>query len=264
VSDFDVRSIQLFLFDVDGVFLAGKTSPRLISGRRAIAALRKRGLPFRLLTNTSTHPRSYLAETLQKLGVQVESDEIHSALETTVAVAARRFPGGRCLVVGEAGMRDLAGRSGLEPVDDAPADVVLVGLTREANYELLSAAARCLVQGAALLGAHRNKLWQDERGRALSCGPWVAALEFATGVTAETFGKPSRAFFGEAREPLGVPASATLMVGDDAVVDVRGSQDAGLRAGLVLTGKTSRGDLLRLEIQPDLVLEQIDDLAELL
>ena len=264
MSSFDMSSVRLFLFDVDGVFLAGKTDPRLISGQRAIAALRERGLPFRLLTNTSTHPRSHLAETLQNLGVQVASEEIHSALETTVEVAARRFPGGRCLVVGEAGMRDLAARSGLEIVEDAPADVVLVGLTREADYGLLSAAARCLVRGAAMLGAHRNKLWQDEKGRALSCGPWLAALEFATGVTAETFGKPSRAFFDEAREPLGVSASATLMVGDDAMVDVRGAQEAGLRAGLVLTGKTSREDPSRLGIEPDLVLEQVDDLADLL
>ncbi len=264
MSDLDLHSIRLFLFDVDGVFLAGKTSPRLISGRRAIAALRVRNLPFRLLTNTSTHPRSHLAETLQNLGVGVEPGEIHSALETTIAVAARRFPGGRCLVVGEAGMRDLAARSGLELVDEAPADVVLVGLTREANYELLSAAARCLVRGAALLGAHRNKLWRDEKGRALSCGPWVAALEYATGVQAETFGKPSGAFFDEACEPLGIPASSTLMIGDDATVDVRGAQAAGLRAGLVLTGKTSRDDIVRLGISPELVLEEVDDLVELL
>jgi HAD superfamily hydrolase (TIGR01458 family) len=264
VPDLDVTSIRLFLFDVDGVFLAGKTSPRLISGRRAISALRERDLPFRLLTNTSTHPRSHLARTLWNLGVHVESEEIHSALETTVGVAARRFSGGRCLVVGEAGMRALAAESGLEVVDEAPADVVLVGLTREADYQLLSAAARCLLHGAALLGAHRNKLWKDESGRALSCGPWVAALEFATGITAETFGKPSRAFFDEAREPLGVPAEATLMIGDDAAVDVRGAQEAGLRAGLVLTGKTSRDDLARLGIDPDLVFEQVDDLAQLL
>ena len=115
-----------------------------------------------------------------------------------------------------------------------------------------------------MLGAHRNKLWQDEKGRALSCGPWVAALEFATGVTAETFGKPSRAFFDEARQPLGVPASSTLMIGDDATVDVRGAQGAGLRAGLVLTGKTSRDDIARLALEPDLVLQQVDDLADLL
>jgi HAD superfamily hydrolase (TIGR01450 family) len=264
VTAFSLSSIQLFLFDVDGVFLAGKTNPRLLSGRRAIAALRARALPFRLLTNTSTHPRTHLAQTLRSLGVDVAPTEIHSALETTIGVAARRYPGRRCFVVGESGMRDLAAEAGLQLVDEAPADVVLVGLTRQANYESLSAAARCLKQGAALLGCHRNKLWLDDRGQSVSCGGWVAALEYATDVTAETFGKPVRAFFDEVRKPLGAAACATLMIGDDARADVRGAQQAGLAAGLVLTGKTAREDIPNLQPPPELVLNEVDDLAELL
>ena len=36
------QSIELFLFDIDGVFLAGKEDARLLSGGRALAALRAR------------------------------------------------------------------------------------------------------------------------------------------------------------------------------------------------------------------------------
>jgi HAD superfamily hydrolase (TIGR01458 family) len=260
----DLRRIRLFLFDVDGVFLAGKTAPRLLSGRRVIASLAERRAHFRLVTNTSTHRRAYLARTLQGLGVNVTAEHIHSALETTVAATARRFGGGRCYVVGEAGMRQLAAEAGLRLVDEAPADVVLVGLARHADYQLLSAAARCLKQGAALIGCHRNRLWLDEQGYALSCGAWLAALQYATGVTAETYGKPARQFFDEARAELGVAAEQTLMVGDDPVADVRGAQQAGLFAALVLSGKTSRSELGNLAAQPDLVLDEVDDLVELL
>lgn len=205
----DLGAIGLFLFDIDGVFLEGKREPRLISGTRILTRLRERGTPFRLVTNTSTHPREFLAETLTRHGIDVRAEEIHAALEVTVGVAARRFPGGRCHVVGEPGMRAAAEAAGLVPVDDAPADVVLVGLTRFADYELLSAAARCLVGGAQLLACHRNRMWVDEGGPSLSCGPWLAALEYATGAEAEWFGKPSAAFYAEARRPLGVPARAT-------------------------------------------------------
>ncbi len=262
IHPLDLASIGLFLFDIDGVFLAGKKAPQLISGTRILSALRERGLPLRLVTNTSTHPREFLAETLTGHGIEVRPGEIHAALEVTVGVAARRFPGGRCHVVGEPGMREAAAVAGLIPVDDAPADVVLVGLTRFADYELLSAAARCLDGGAQLLACHRNRMWVDERGPSLSCGPWLAALEYATGAEAEWFGKPSAAFFAEACRETGVPAAATLMIGDDPESDVAGAQRAGMAGGLVLSGKTDREDLARSGVTPDLVLEQVDDLVE--
>jgi len=260
----DLRSIELFLFDIDGVFIEGKRAPRLVSGTKILQALRDRGLPLRLVTNTSTHPREHLAGTLGEHGIDVTPGDIHSALEVTVGVAARRFPGGRCLVVGESGMRQVAAASGLEPVDDAPADVVLVGLTRFADYALLSAAARCLRRGATLLACHRNRMWIDEAGPSLSCGPWLEALRYATGAEAEIFGKPTEAFYREARRPLGVDPEATLMIGDDPESDVRGAQRAGMLGGLVLSGKTGREDLATTGVTPDLILDEVDDLVTLL
>ena len=264
MATLDLRSVQLFLFDIDGVILRGKTAPQLLSGRRILDALRARGVPFRLVTNTSTHSRGQLATTLQGLGLNVSPDQIHSALETTMAVAAKRYPKGRCCMIGEAGMQQLASGSGLQLVDEAPADVVVVGLSRQVDYRLLSVAARCLKGGAALLGCHRNRLWRDDDGVALSCGAWLAALEYATGVRAETFGKPAAAFFQAARAALGVGAAHTLMVGDDPESDIQGAQRAGLRAALALTGKTSRNDLQHLTVEPDLIIEAADDLADLL
>ncbi len=260
----DPSTARLFLFDIDGVFLAGKREPRLVSGTRILPALRERGLPFRLITNTSTHPRQYLVDGLARHGVHVTPADIHSALEVTAAEAARRFPGGRCHVVGEPGMAEVAAAAGLDLVENAPADVVLVGLTRFADYALLSAAARCLESGAALLACHRNRMWVDDTGRSLSCGPWLAALEYATGATAEIFGKPTAAFYGAAREPLGIPAEHTWMIGDDPESDVRGAQLAGLSGALVLTGKTSRAGIDASDVRPDLILDEVDDLVTLL
>ncbi len=259
----DLGAIELVLFDIDGVFLAGKEEPRLISGRRILDHLRRRGVPFRLVTNTSTHPRSFLARALRGHGLELEDADIHAALEVTVGAAARRFPGGRVHVVGEPGLAEVAAAAGLVVVHDAPADAVLVGLTRFADYRLLSAAARCLRGGAALLACHRNRMWVDEGGHSLSCGAWVAALEYATGARAEAFGKPEVAFYREACRTLGVSPGRTLMVGDDPVADVQGARNAGMAGALVLSGKTDRADLAASGVRPDLVLERADDLVDL-
>ena len=69
--------------------------------------------------------------------------------------------------------------------------------------------------------------------------PYVAALEYATGTRAKLFGKPAPDFFSQVVAGLEVPAHRVLMIGDDAVSDVAGAQDAGLAGALVQTGKFS-------------------------
>lgn len=260
----NLQTITLFLFDIDGVFLEGKSEPRLIAGRRTLEELVRRGMPFRLLTNTSTHSRAEEASSLQKHGLPVEASHIHSALEATVAAAAARFPGGRCFVFGEPGLSRAAAEAGLRLVAGPPAELVLVGLNRQGDYSSLSRAAGCLRAGAQLIGCHRNKLWHDDDGLCVSVGPWLAALEQATGARATTYGKPSREFYERALLEVGIPAGATLMLGDDLEADVAGAQRAGLHAGVVLSGKTSRAALDASDARPELVLAHVDELVALL
>jgi phospholysine phosphohistidine inorganic pyrophosphate phosphatase len=47
------------------------------------------------------------------------------------------------------------------------------------------------------------------------------------------------------------------VIGDHLIADIGGAKRAGLAAILVLTGTTSRADLDRAEIKPDVVLESI-------
>lgn len=110
------------------------------------------------------------------------------------------------------------------------------------TYERLNAAFRLLLDGAPLLAIARNRYFRRDEGLSLDMGPFVAALEYATGVEAELYGKPSPAFFREALEHLGHAPGETLMVGDDVESDVLGALDPGLHATLVRTGKYHRGD----------------------
>jgi ribonucleotide monophosphatase NagD (HAD superfamily) len=96
----------------------------------------------------------------------------------------------------------------------------------------------------------------------LDAGPFVAALEFASGKRALVAGKPSAAFYQAALRSLGLDASAAAaMVGDDLWSDVRGAQDAGLQGWLVRTGKYRESVLRDSGIRPDRILDSIAALA---
>jgi ribonucleotide monophosphatase NagD (HAD superfamily) len=92
-------------------------------------------------------------------------------------------------------------------------------------------------------------------------GPFVAALECATGRRAIVLGKPARPFFENAVDVLKCTAAEMIMVGDDIVADVRGAQCAGMHGVLVRTGKFRELDLAG-DIRPDGVLESFADLPE--
>jgi HAD superfamily hydrolase (TIGR01458 family) len=121
--------------------------------------------------------------------------------------------------------------------DDHP-DYVLVGdLGKGFTYERLNPAFRHLMEGAKLLALQKNRFWQTDVGLSLDAGPFVAALEYASGKNASVVGKPERDFFRLALEYLGLEAHEVAMVGDDAEADVMGARRAGLVGIQVRTGK---------------------------
>ena len=95
----------------------------------------------------------------------------------------------------------------------------------------------------------------------LDVAPFMAALEYATGLHAQVMGKPEKSFFYTAMEILGSSAKQTIMIGDDILSDIDESQCAGIKGILVKTGKILAGDMDQ-GIQPHVVLNSINDQPE--
>lgn len=244
------------LLDIDGV-LAISWEP-LPGAVEAMASFRAGGLPFRLITNTTTHTCGDLARTLGDAGFDVEPGEIITAVVATAAHLRSAHPGAPVFVLsdGDAG-EDMAGIARVDRPEEAEV-IVLGGACEDFSYDIVNRAFRRLMDGAALVGMHRNKFWRTKRGWELDAGAYLAGLEHAAGVVAVACGKPSPAFFHAALGLLGVPAARALMVGDDIVNDVEGARAAGVPAALVKTGKYREGDLER--GAPDVVLDSLADL----
>jgi ribonucleotide monophosphatase NagD (HAD superfamily) len=119
------------------------------------------------------------------------------------------------------------------------------------------------MDGASLIGMHRNLYWRTSDGLELDAGAYIAGLEEATGREAVICGKPSAPYFDAALEMLGVPRERTIMVGDDIVNDVRGAQLLGIRGVLVRTGKFLPEDFAKVPEPADHVLETIGGLPDL-
>jgi len=227
----------------------------------ALAEFRQSGIPIRLVTNTTMRPRSSILERLARLGIEADPSE----LITPATLAARRCSEAGydsvALVVLDELREDLEGIAEGEGSVDA---VILGDLGDRWDYEVLNRAFRQLMDGAELIALQRNRYWETAEGLSLDAGPFVAALEFATGREADVLGKPSPSFFELALSDLDTSAGRAAMVGDDVEADVGGAMDAGLAGILVRTGKYRQDQVRESGIEPTATVDSIADVPALL
>lgn len=202
----------------------------------AFAALRTRGMPMRLLTNTSRTPAEKVRQKLLDAGFAVDMDELLTAPVAIAALLRRR--GLRAQLIVHPDVRcDFAG---IDQRD--PQAVVLCDAGEHFHYAELDRAMRLLQGGAPLLAVGMNRYFSSNGLLRLDAGPFVRALEFAAGVEAELVGKPGAGMFLAACTAMQVAPAETLMIGDDVQADIVGARQAGLQACLVRCGKYRAGD----------------------
>lgn len=245
-----MQAVHGILLDVDGVL---HVSMQPIEGSaEALSWLEQHGYAYRFVTNTTTMARATLAQRLQAAGLPVAELQLITAPVATAAYIRQHYPGQRCWLITKGDTaQDF---TDIELVDER-ADVVVIGGAEELlSYEVMNAAFRMLMDGATLLAMHTNRYWRTADGLQLDSGPFVRALEYATGKQAVIIGKPEPAFFAQALHALGTVAAETIMVGDDIENDVGGAQRAGLRGLLVCTGKHKADSPLLQNIHPTAIL----------
>jgi len=263
-----LRPPAAYLLDLDGTLYAGGAA--IPGAVELLAKLRAAGTPFRLVTNTTSRSRRLLVERLRGYGFDVETGEIFTATLAGVALAWSAGYSRVAPFVPAAALEDMTeldligGTFGKPDASHAatPTAVILGDLGEQWTYGLLQEAFEYLMQGAALVALSRDRYWLQGDRLALDAGPFVAALEFAAGVTASVAGKPSPAFFAAAIDSMGVNDPARVaMVGDDLWSDVQGAQRAGLQGWLVRTGKFREEVLQSSSVVPDRILPSIAKLV---
>jgi HAD superfamily hydrolase (TIGR01458 family) len=244
--------VEGLLVDLDGTLYIGDEPVE--GAPETNRKLKSSGLMLRYVTNTTRKPRRQVSEHLRSLGFEVEEADLFTPARAAAGLIGEKscFP-----LVNESLLEDLRG---ITPTEDRPDHVLVGDLGEGFTYGRLNAAFRCLMDGAELIALQRNRYWRREDGLVLDAGPFVAALEYASGKRATVVGKPEKGFFRLALEDLGLAPHEVAMVGDDAEADVTGAQAAGLKGVQVKTGKYRPGA----EGEPDLVLDSFAGLPEAL
>lgn len=256
--------MQGVLIDLDGViYQSGEMIP---GADKVVRWLQAQKIPFLFLTNTTSVSRRALVARLAGMGIQVSEEQI-----LTPVVAAghwlSRFCDGQAAVFLPAAAQpdlDLHEDDFLPPgCQEGAACVVIGDMADQWTYAELNRAFRLLMEShqPPFLGLGMSRYWRNEGRLQLDAGPFICALEYATGREAWHLGKPVDDFFLRGASMLGSEPGQTLMIGDDIYSDVQGAQEAGMQTILVRTGKFQITDTER-ATRPDAVIDSIAELPQ--
>ena len=249
--------------DLDGTVNRGDL---LLPGARAVYEdLTRAGIRWVFLSNNATLMASDIAEKVKNLGIPVSGDQVVNSAVCLIDGLTGRFPSARVLVVGEPrlfqGLRDA--RVTLED-DPDKADVVVVAMDRDFNYDKLRRAQRAILRGALFWATNLDASLPVEDGFLPGAGSIVAAVSTAAGRPPDkVFGKPSPDMASLALDRMGLRPESCVVVGDRMETDILFARNAKIDSALVLTGATSREDLSDFTYAPDHVLESISELPTL-
>jgi glycerol 3-phosphatase-2 len=246
-----------FLLDLDGVLYRGDR--RIANAPEAVRSLRGLGKGLAFVTNNSARTPEAVVAHLASVGVDAEPDEVETSALTTAAVLRARSVR-RAAVIGEDGLRSALAAAGIQVVPaDAEPEALVLGWDRHVTYDDLRDASLAVQRGATLFASNDDVSYPAPDGYTWpGAGAILAALEAATGVEAEVFGKPNTPILLAALERAG--GGRPLVVGDRLETDIDGAANVGWDGALVLTGISTRAEAAAAAHPPTYVLEDLSGL----
>lgn len=255
----DIASKKGFICDMDGVIYHGN---RILPGvPEFVEYLQKENKSFLFLTNSSERSPMELRLKLQRMGLDVSEDHFYTSALATAHFLATQKPGCTAYVIGEPGLMNALYEAGIV-MNDVNPDYVVVGETRNYNYESIIRAVRLVFGGAKLIGTNPDLTGPSEQGIIPACRALMAPIEMTTGQSAYFLGKPNPLMMRTALKILGVAPEDAVIVGDRLDTDIVAGIESEIETALVLSGVTSVLDISKFPYAPDYIYSGVGDILK--
>ena len=252
---------ETLLLDLDGVIYEGGRA--IVDAVESITALKAKGVQIGYVTNNASRTSETIASQLKGFGLKLVAEDVITSAQAGALLLKNLIPqGSKVLVVGGEGLRSNVSVAGFEIVEsskDSPV-AVIQGFDPSVGWKQLAEASYAIQQGAKWVATNQDWTIPREEGLAPGNGTLVSAVHTAVGQLPVVAGKPEKAIFETALSHFGTKSA--IYVGDRLDTDVLGANRAGIGSALVMTGVTTRKELLaaKSDSRPMYILETLKDL----
>ncbi len=265
----DLSKIKRVVFDMDGTIYKGGTlfpfTPKVFETLESLK------IEYTFLTNNSSKSAKDYLKKILNLGLKATPDNITTSASATFFYLKQHYPDVKKIyVLGTASLREEFTDHGYEMIDEfnetEEPELVVVAFDTTLTYERLCKTTYWIGQNKPYVATHPDTVCPtDLKTILVDCGAVQALIEDVTGRKPEAVpGKPDKDMIIGIMDKYGLKKDEIMMVGDRIYTDLEMARRAGVPGVLVLTGEATIETLKESGLTPELVLDDISVLADLL
>lgn len=263
-----LEKIKHVALDMDGtIYMGNSIFPFTLD---FLAKLKRLGISYSFLTNNPSKSIDDYLHKLGKMGINATEEEIYNTTIATIDYIHEHYPAAkRLFLLGTPSMISQFEKAGFisceDSADDEP-DIIVAAFDMTLCYSRLCRAAWWISQQKPYIATNPDFVCPtNERTILVDCGSICRCLEGATGKRPDvTLGKPDPNMLLGIMQQKNLKPEEILMVGDRLYTDIAMAFNANAVGCLVLSGETTKEQATQAARQPDLIVENIEELGNLL
>ncbi|MBQ6049756.1 MAG: HAD-IIA family hydrolase [Bacteroidaceae bacterium] len=260
--------IKHVALDMDGtIYMGNSIFPFTIPFLEKLDGM---GISYSFLTNNPSKSIDDYLKKLSNMGIHATEEEIYNTTIATIDYIHTHYPKAKKLfLLGTPSMISQFEKAGFISTSDDPddlPDIIVAAFDMTLSYSRLCRAAWWISQGLPYIATNPDRVCPtNERTILVDCGSICRCLESATGRKPDiTLGKPDPNMLVGIRQQKHLQAEEIAMVGDRIYTDIAMAFNANALGCLVLSGETTLEVAKAAPRQPDLIVENIWELGQLL
>lgn len=256
------EKIKCFILDMDGtIYLGNELFPFT---KDFLKKVEETGREYYFFTNNSSKSQQAYIEKLVKLGIPIKKEQMMISSHVIIKYLKEHYDGKSIYIVGTPSLIQEFQYFDMNLVEENP-DIVVLGFDTTLTYEKLEKACHYIRNGCTYFGINPDWNCPMEGGTFIpDCGSMAKLIEASTGRFPEFFGKPSKHTLDYIIQETGYKPEEIAIVGDRLYTDIAVADQSNVTSILVLSGESTREDVEASDVKPDVILEDLSKITEML
>lgn len=257
-----IDELKCFVLDMDGTIYLGQDlfpfTPAFLD------KVKETGREMYFFTNNSSKSQQAYIDKLDKMNIHIEPKQMMISSHVMIKYLQDHYPGKSIYVVGTPSLINEFKSFDMNLVDDDP-DIVVLGFDTSLTYEKMEKACHAIRNGCVYFGINPDWNCPMEGGAFIpDCGSMAKMIEGSTGRWPDFFGKPSKHTLDYMIKESGYKPSEIAIVGDRLYTDIAVADGSEVTSIMVLTGEATLDDVAKSNIKPDMIVNSLEDITNML
>jgi phosphoglycolate/pyridoxal phosphate phosphatase family enzyme len=259
-----LKTIELFLFDMDGTLYLG--NQLFDFTQELLQKIRDCNKKYLFITNNSSKSVSAYVEKLKSLGINATDQDFLTSSQATVFYLKQHYPNKTLYVCGTESLKEELRQNGFTITEDTDqTECIVMGFDTELTFQKLHDVSKMLcTKELPYIATNPDYVCPTEFGSVPDCGSVCDMIYNATGKRPYVIGKPSPLMIELAMQKEQVAPQKTAVIGDRIYTDVKSGLNAGAVSILVMSGETTEEILNQSDVKPDLILQDAGEILSVL